>query len=323
MHTSNPSTHLVLAYYTFTPIKDPIAEVKLHKQFLKDKDFTCRIYVSEAGINGQSSGTVQDATAYMEWMHGREEFKNIRFKIHSHNEQAFPRQTIKYKQKLVAIDEKVDMSKTATHLSPKKWKEMLGNKEKVLLDVRNDYEWKIGRFEGATLPPCETFREFAEYADQLKETSDPKTTPVMMYCTGGIRCELYSAILKEKGFEEVYQLDGGVIGYGLEEGNDHWLGKLFVFDDRLSVPISNEGSAPIIGACLHCNCPSDAYYNCADMDCNTLFICCPSCLKEFQGCCCSRCQEAPRRRPYHETTVHKPFRRAHTYKSLCLSPNSQ
>ena len=110
----------------------------------------------------------------------------------------------------------------------------------LILDVRNDYEWKIGRFEGSELPPLETFREFPAYAKKLKEERDPKTTSVMMYCTGGIRCEFFSALMKKEGFEKVVQLDGGVIHYGLKEGSDHWEGKLFVFDDRLAVPMGEK-----------------------------------------------------------------------------------
>src|SRR5262249_4140996 len=159
--------------------------------------------------------------------------------LHPYHEHAFPRAIVKYRKNLVAHDQPVDLAKRGTHVSPKKWKEMLQEKDKyLLLDIRNDYEWKLGRFEGASLPPCETFRDFEVYADKLKEEEEKK--PVMMYCTGGIRCELYSSILMKKGFSQVYQLDGGIINYGLKEGADHWLGKLFVFDDRLSVPISEE-----------------------------------------------------------------------------------
>ena len=110
----------------------------------------------------------------------------------------------------------------------------------LLLDVRNDYESAIGHFEGAERPPIKTFREFPDYAEALAKQKNPQKTKVMMYCTGGIRCEVYSALLKEKGFEEVYQLHGGVINYGHKMGNKHWKGKLFVFDDRLSVPISED-----------------------------------------------------------------------------------
>lgn len=305
--------YYVLAYYLFSPIADPHAEIAAHKAFFKDRDVTGRIYISESGINGQMSGFRQDAIDYMNWMHTRSPFENMPFKIHEHHENAFPRMTVKYRKQLVALDEQVDLSMTGEHVSPEKWKEMLVAEEnKIVLDVRNEYEWKLGRFEGSECPPCDTFREFKQYANDLKDKVDPKKTPVMMYCTGGIRCELYSALLKEKGFDKVYQLDGGVINYGLKEGSDQWLGKLFVFDDRLSVPISDEPTE-VIGKCHRCEKPAETYYNCASMDCNNLFICCPDCIKELSGCCKAECQQSPRLRPYHHDTAHKPFRKAHTY----------
>lgn len=307
------STHSVLAYYHFVAIKDPHKEVLDHKAFLESRDVKARIYISHNGINGQMSALKKDAEDYMTWMHSREEFAKVEFKLHPHHEQVFPKLTIKYRPQLVALDLSVDMTKSGEHVSPKHWKEMLERPEKpLLLDVRNEYEWKIGHFEGAELPACETFREFGNYAEKLKEKYDPQKTPVMMYCTGGIRCELYSSILKDHGFENVYQLDGGVINYGLKEGSKHWLGKLFVFDDRLSVPISDEETA-VIGTCHHCETKADAYYNCANMDCNYLFLCCPDCLIQLAGCCKEECKNAERVRPHHEQNAHKPFRKRHCY----------
>lgn len=309
------ATHWILAYYYFGKIENPHQEVQTHKTFFEGRDVTCRIYISEQGINGQMSAIKKDAEDYIEWMHQRPEFKDIKFKIHPYHENVFPRMTVKYRKQLVAIDTDVDLSMRGDHVSPKQWQQMLDEKsERVLIDVRNDYEWKVGRFAGAELPPCETFREFTEYADKLKEKSDPQKTPVMMYCTGGIRCEVYSAILKQKGFEKIYQLDGGIIGYGLDQGNKHWEGKLFVFDDRLAIPISEDGEAPVIGTCHICGTPNESYYNCANMDCNRLFLCCPSCLKQHSGCCCAECQQAPRLRPYQEGNHHKPFRRWYNYE---------
>lgn len=303
----------VLAFYRFIPIANPQELVKSHKSFFKDKDLTARIYISESGINGQMSGSQKDAELYMRWMHAQKEFENLHFKIHTHHENVFPKQTIKYRKQLVAIDEEIDLNDAGEHVEPEQWQSMLENKESsILLDVRNDYEWAVGRFEGAECPPCQTFREFKEYATQLKEAVDPTKTPVMMYCTGGIRCELYSALLKKHGFEKVYQLNGGVINYGLEQGSKHWLGKLFVFDDRLTTAISPEPTE-IIGQCHFCKIAHDDYYNCANMDCNNLFICCKNCSESYSGCCCQECQSAPRRRPYHHQNPHKPFRKSHHY----------
>lgn len=306
------STHWVIAYYHFVPLENPQGEVEKHKQFIADLAILCRVYISEMGINGQMSAIKEDGEKYMEWMRSRPEFEGIVFKLHEHHEQVFPKKTIKYRKQLVAIDADLDLSQKGEYLSPDQWKKMLEEQtERVLLDVRNDYEWEIGHFKGAELPACETFREFRDYADKLKEQVDPKETPVMMYCTGGIRCELYSSILKQKGFEKVYQLDGGVINYGLQEGNTHWLGKLFVFDDRLAVPLQDDDHT-IISHCHHCQAPNDTYYNCANMDCNQLFLCCPNCLKEFSGCCQDECKQAQRVRPYQQVT-HKPFRKWYNY----------
>lgn len=305
--------YFVLAYYIFTEIADPHQLVLAHKKFFKDRNISSRIYISEQGINGQMSGIQHDAEAYMGWMHENPLFKDLPFKIHLHHENAFPRQTVKYRKQLVGIDEVVDTSQQGEHVSPSEWKTMLENRRNdVLIDVRNEYEWKLGRFDGAECPPCETFREFKGYATELKDRVDPKTTPVMMYCTGGIRCEVYSALLKKQGFEKVYQLNGGVIGYGLHQGSDHWLGKLFVFDDRLAVPISEE-TTPVIGTCHCCETPSEKYYNCANMDCNNLFLCCSECFAKYAGCCSAECQAAPRVRPHQPQDEHKPFRKSHHY----------
>ncbi len=309
-----PQNHyFILAYYHFVSIPHPKEEIAAHKEFFKGRDMTSRIYISEQGINGQMSGLKQDAEDYMNWMHANPLFDKMEFKIHPYHENVFPRQTIKYRKQLVALDEEVNLSEIGEHVNPEQWKQLLEGEEKpVLLDVRNDYEWEVGRFNGAICPPCETFREFGDYGKELKEQVDPKKTPVMMYCTGGIRCELYSSLLIKLGFKKVYQLSGGIINYGLKQGNDHWLGKLFVFDDRLTVPIS-EGETPVIGTCLLCQTPIETYYNCANMDCNRLFLCCPTCLKKHSGCCSEQCGQAPRVRPYHQQDAHKPFRKWYHY----------
>lgn len=300
--------YYVLAYYYIGHIENPQAEMERHKEFFKTRDFKGRIYISSQGINGQSSGSKEHAEEYMEWMRLDSRFKDIDFKIHTLETHAFPKMTVKVRDQLVAIDCEVDFSLAGEHISPKEWKQKLEAKDPdtLLIDVRNDYEWKVGHFEGSQLPELETFREFPKYAKELKEKWDPKKTKVMMCCTGGIRCEFYSAVMKKEGFENVYQLDGGIIGYGLEEGSDHWKGKLFVFDDRLVVPISKEEAEPI-ASCSLCEAKCDVYYNCANMDCNALFICCTSCLKTHQGCCCSECLETGRVRPYKEDAV--PFRK--------------
>jgi UPF0176 protein len=303
---SHPS-HIIIAYYHLTAISDPALEVAIHKEFFRTRDITSRIYVAKEGINCQMSATWEHGHEYMAWMRSREHFEEILFKVDPYHEHVFPRTTVKTRNQLVAFDFDVDLKKCGHHLSPCEWKAKLDKAEpRVVLDIRNDYEWQIGRFEDAECPPCNTSRDFKEYAETLREKVDPQKTPVMMYCTGGIRCEYFSALLKEQGFAEVYQLHGGVIGYSQQQGNDHWVGKLFVFDDRLTAAVGTTETATV-GSCRHCALPCDVYYNCANMDCNELFICCPACVEKLHGCCQESCITAARVRPYQIT--HKPFKR--------------
>ncbi|MBS0627862.1 MAG: rhodanese-related sulfurtransferase [Verrucomicrobia bacterium] len=309
---SKEKKYFVIAFYLFTPIADPHAEVAKHQEFFKERDIKSRIYISHDGINAQMSALEDHAIEYMEWMKLDDRFKDIDFKIHLHHEQVFPRATVKFRKQLVALDHNANPHKGGEHIAPSKWKEMLEKEENILLlDVRNDYEWKIGRFAGAVKPKLDMFRKFPEYARKLKEEYDLKNTKVMMYCTGGIRCELYSALMKDEGFENVYQLNGGVIRYGLEQGEDLWEGKLFVFDDRLAVPLKEDSKAQPISECHFCKTPSDTYYNCASMDCNNLFISCPECAKNMKGCCCTACQSGSRMRVFNENADPKPFKRKH------------
>lgn len=317
MDTTIEGPYLLLAYYAICPLEDPHAEVKAHKEFLKLLDVRARVYISQQGINGQMSASPEAAKRYMEWMQTRPPFTDMPFKIQPHHEHAFPRLTIKYRKELVAVGIPVDLTKRGEPISPEEWKQRLENDpSRVVLDVRNRYEWDVGRFAGSEAPPCDSFRDFPAYANALKQRLDPETTPIMMYCTGGIRCEFFSSLLLQAGFKKVYQLEGGVIQYGARIGNAHWLGKLFVFDDRLTVPLSKKVDHLVVGTCHRCHAPAEDYYNCANMDCNRLFLCCQQCVASLQGCCQHTCQEAPRRRPYHEHTVHKPFRRWYHYVNM-------
>ena len=302
--------YLILAFYLIQSIEDPQTEVKRFKAFFEEHDVMGRIYINEEGINAQMSISEADAPTFMDWYLGDERFNGTDIKVHRHHEHVFPKKTVKYREQLVALDMKVDYSKRGQHASAEQWKQMLDERDEnmLVLDVRNDYEWEVGHFEGAENPRFKTFREFQGSVKKLKEQHEPQKTRVLMYCTGGIRCELYSCLMKDEGYEEVYQLDGGVIKYGQEMGNDHWKGNLFVFDDRLVVPISEEQNETI-GECRHCNEKTDSCYNCANMDCNELFLCCTKCCKEFLGCCSSPCVEAPRRRESEPQDRPKPYRK--------------
>lgn len=303
--------YVVLAYYHLVDLASPEEEVLAHKKFLANRDVKARVYISTQGINGQMSAAKDDATAYMEWLSQRSPYQGVEFKLQPHAEHVFPRLTIKVRKELVALGAPVPMNLRGEYMEPSEWREAIeSDEEKIIIDVRNNYEWMLGHFQGAELLPCETFKEFKESAVELKKRIDPKKTKVLMYCTGGIRCELFSSLLKQEGIENIYQLHGGVIRYGEQEGSKHWLGKLFVFDDRLAVPLSDE-ETPKIGVCHHCGVANESYYNCASLDCNELFLCCAACLEKFRGCCKEACSQAKRVRPYQFS--HKPFRRWYNY----------
>jgi UPF0176 protein len=311
--------YYVIAYYIFTPIEDPHLEVKKMQVFCKNRDMKGRIYISEEGINAQLSGAIEDARAYIEWIKLDPRFKNVDFKIHEDDRNVFSKMTIKYRKQIVALDRKVDLKNTGKHLSSEEWDAMLDkiDEDTIVIDVRNDYEWKVGHFTGAELPKLETFRQFPEYTQKLKEARDPKKTKVMMYCTGGIRCEVFSAYMKEEGFENVYQLNGGIIRYGIEKHHRHWSGKLFVFDDRMVVPIS-EKNKETISHCIYCSKEADRYYNCANMDCNDLIIACPDCFKAHHGCCSEKCEVEGRVRPVGDGEIKTPFRKLPFEKKVAI-----
>ena len=298
----------VIAFYCITPIENPKDEVVKHHDFFRTRDIRSRIYISEEGINGQMSASPEHAKKYMAWMHADPRFQTISFKLHEHPEHAFPKATVKVRKNLVAFGCPTNLAQRGTHLSPTEWRKKLEEHDEntLVLDVRNNYEWDVGHFEGAERPTCETARDFPSYTRKL--AGEGKKGRVLMYCTGGIRCEYYSAHLLEAGFSEVYQLEGGVIQYGMDEGAANWRGKLFVFDDRLVAPISDE-ETPSISHCRHCSSSTDVYYNCANTDCNELFLCCPDCLHKFVGCCCEHCTTQPRLRAYRTDGSSRPFRK--------------
>lgn len=298
----------VLAYYAFTKVDDPQKVIKEHKSFLEEMDARGRIYISEEGINAQCSVSKENLENYRAFV--LKNFPSADIKIHDHPVHPFAKLIVKYRRQLVAMDREVDSSLQGVHLEAAEWEKMIKEKDDntIVIDTRNDYEWKVGHFEGALLPELDQFREFPEYAEKLKERYDTDQTKVMMYCTGGIRCELYSSLMLKLGFKKVYQLKGGIIRYGLENGNRAWKGKLFVFDDRMVIPISKDEAKPI-AECQFCKKSADSYYNCANMDCNCLILSCPTCVDEAKGCCSKNCLENGRVRPFSLETVKTPFRK--------------
>lgn len=301
----------VLLYYLFTKVENPEAFAKEHKAFCKENNLKGRIYVSEEGLNGTVGGTKQDCEAYKNYVRALPGFADIEFKEDPSDFVPFAKLTCKVRKEIVSLHmDGLDPKEGGRHLQPEEWRAALESEEdKIIIDVRNDYEYDIGHFEGAIRVPEKNFYDFPKW---LEEFDWPKDKKVMMYCTGGIRCEKFSVLMKKKGWEDVNQLHGGIINYGHKEQGKHWNGKCFVFDDRLAVPINPESNEPI-SQCEITGEPADTYLNCANMDCNRLFICSEEGAKVYEGCCSEECMQSERRRPFDPERPFMPFRKWYNY----------
>ena len=252
-----------------------------------------RIYLAHEGINAQLSVPENNWEKLKEKVHSIKYFSNIPFKIAVDDDgHSFFKLTIKVRNQIVAdglpIDE-YDVTNVGNHLDAKKWNEALENGA-LVVDMRNHYESEIGKFEGAICPQSETFKEeLPTVKELLKGRENDK---VLLYCTGGIRCEKTSAYLKHHGFQDVNQLHGGIIDYArqLKEDsslNNNYLGKNFVFDERRGERISKE----VISRCHQCGSPFDTHVNCINVNCNLLFLQCDKCKIKYQNCCSKECIE--------------------------------
>jgi len=250
-----------------------------------------RIYLAKEGINAQMSVPEDNWTAFEAQVNSHPEFKDVPFKIAVEDDgKSFYKLKVKVRKKLVADglnDGAFDVTNVGKHLTAKEFNEAMAQKNAVVVDMRNHYESEVGHFEGAICPDVDTFREELPHIAELLEADKDKK--LLLYCTGGIRCEKASAYFRHLGFEDVNQLHGGVIDYvrqvkgqGLE---NKFIGKNFVFDERLGERVSDE----VISKCHQCGEVADSHTNCKNEDCHILFIQCEKCAEQHEGCCSPEC----------------------------------
>lgn len=300
----------VILYYKFVTINDPEQFMKEHKAFCKSLGVKGRIYIGQEGINGTLGGTPEQVQSYKDHLTSIEGFDGIDFKTDTSDYIPFAKLKCKTRDEIVALHTEADPENGGKYLEPDEWKELMESRDDyVMIDVRNDYESKIGHFEGAITPDLENFYQFPEWLDNLQVDKDKK---VLMYCTGGIRCEKFSVLMKEHGWEDVNQLNGGILRYGHEEGGEHFKGKCFVFDDRLVVPVNEDDMEPI-ARCKITGKPADTYINCANMECNKLFVCSEEGARMMEGCCCEECRQSDYKRPFDPENAFRPFRKWYNY----------
>lgn len=250
--------------------------------------------MNEDGVNGIVGGTETHIAMYRAYMDGHRLFKKIDFKESLSTFNPFPNLQVKYRKEIITTSsrEQFNLQNRGKHVSRDTFHQWLVDGEPmVLVDMRNDYEWAIGRFKGTRQPRMKYFRELIE---TLGDYADVKDKKMVMYCTGGVRCEPASAIFIANGFQQknVYQLEGGIVTYAEKYGNEGFYeGKIFMFDDRMAIPAGDESITGICGNCHHCDAPCDIYRNCSNRFCNTLFLGCKSCTQMFENTCSVECKE--------------------------------
>jgi UPF0176 protein len=299
MEETEPRT--TISFYKYFPIQNP-QEFRdyLYKHLHNLKVFG-RIYIAKEGVNAQASVPQSNFEALKNFLYSIEPLNGIRLNIAVDDDgKSFWVLRIKVRDKIVAdgIDDPLfNMNNKGKYVNAEKLNELLKDASTIVVDFRNHYEYEVGHFENAIEIPSDTFREqLPMAADMLKDKADKN---IIMYCTGGIRCEKASAFMLHKGFKNVFHLEGGIINYAREIKEkaleSKFIGKNFVFDERLGERITDH----IISQCHQCGKPCDTHTNCQNDGCHLLFIQCDECAKKYNGCCSAECQQ----------TIHMPLER--------------
>ncbi|QCT03076.1 rhodanese-like protein [Paenibacillus algicola] len=291
---SHQPPYQILLYYKFVTIPDPESFKDEHLQYCKELGVKGRILIASEGINGTISGTVEQTEAYMRHMKANPLFADMVFKVDPAEEHAFRKIFVRHREELVTfrVDEELDPNVVSgKRLSPKEFYETLQREDVIVLDGRTDYEYDLGHFRNAIRPDVDSFREFPEWIRENMGQFKDKT--ILTYCTGGIRCEKLTGFMMKEGFQDVAQLEGGIVTYGKDPEVQGKLfdGKCYVFDERISVRINNTDEDVVVGKCHHCGKPADTFINCANDACHLQHICCEACEEQHHGFCSTSCEE--------------------------------
>jgi UPF0176 protein len=292
LHSAPRLDRTTLSFYKYHHLPDPKAFRDDLYRLLSNLGVLGRIYVAPEGINAQVSVPTAHFNAFRTALYSIEFLNNIRLNIAlEDNGKSFFKLKILVRKKIVADgldDSTFDVTNCGIHVSAEEFNRLADDPNTIIIDMRNHYESEVGHFKNAICPDVDTFREELQVAEDLMAQHRDKN--LLMYCTGGIRCEKASAWMKHKGFKNVFQLDGGIIEYarqvralGLE---NKFIGKNFVFDERLGERITND----IISTCHQCGTPCDDHTNCKNDGCHLLFIQCKTCAEKYSGCCSEECK---------------------------------
>jgi UPF0176 protein len=284
----------VLLFYKYVPVIDPTALMLSQKELCGRLGMTGRTIVAAEGINATLEGTTEALAEYENVMRADPRFADLDIKRSEGTGKLFPRLSVKVRKEIVSSywGENLDPKQiTGKHLMPEEFEKMrLENDDVVVIDMRNQYEFLVGHFDGSVLPPMKNFRDLASVLPDLQKYKDKKVVPV---CTGGIRCEKASGFLMQNGFKNVYQIHGGMVRYLEKFPYGMFKGKLYVFDGRNAIGYGKGGEGNgVVGSCGRCLTPAERYVNCANLACHDHFICCEVCEPNPEKAYCSQCAVA-------------------------------
>lgn len=285
----------ILLYYRFTPLPDPISVMLWQRTLCDSLGLRGRIIISRHGINGTVGGDLRAVKKYIRSTREYPAFHDLEFKWSVGSAEDFPRLSVKVRDEIVTFGVAQNLQVDAdgvvgggVHLSPSQVNELVAERgdEVVFFDGRNAMEAVIGRFRGAVVPEVGTTRDFLGELDSGRY-DDLRDRPVVTYCTGGVRCEVLSKLMVDRGFSEVYQIDGGIVRYGEQFGDSGlWEGSLYVFDRRMHLEFS--GDAAELGHCVHCGTATNTYRNCVNDACRDMVLICDRCTAAPATAHCGR-----------------------------------
>lgn len=281
----------IILFYKYVNLSNPEEIKNWQKELCTKLKLKGRIIIAHEGINATLGGQDQEIQEYITAMNNHPLFAGIDFKESPGGADCFPKLKVKVKNEIVRLGlnpQKITTEGQGKHLTPDEVHELLSKnpQDLILIDTRNQLEWEIGRFKNAILPDTKYFREFPEYID--KNVDMLKDKQVLMYCTGGVRCERASTYVKNKGVaKEVYQIEGGIHRYIEKYPDGFFRGKNYVFDNRIATKANDD----ILGSCRLCKASIDDYTNCVNAECNLHYITCPECKIEYNNCCSRECQK--------------------------------
>jgi UPF0176 protein len=288
-------SYQVLLFYKYVTIEDPHKLMGDYKALCEKHELKGRTIIAEEGINGTLEGTLENTEKFLEEFLHDDRFEDIHIKKSKGEGDSFPRLMVKVRNEIVGtrfpkeIDPRVQ---TAPHMSAEELHTLYEKQDDfIILDMRNSYEYASGHFENSLDPGMDASRQLPDIIKKLNVHHDKK---IITVCTGGVRCEKMSAYLLQKGFKNVHQLDGGMHTYMEKYPEGHFKGTLFTFDDRLVMNFG--GKREIVGKCKRCEAPNEQYQNCANAECNMLFLICNDCMSsEGPGFCSQRCEKSTAR----------------------------